>query len=327
MPPTTPDFRSAAELVASWRRPVLLTHERPDGDALGCLLGLHAILGELGVAATPVVYEPIPERYHALPNIDRLCVLSVLCGENNPLSTADGVVVLDTCAFSQLTPVADFLRGATVPVVAVDHHRTRDLPATRSLIDEASAAAALLVFDWARAAGWPLPPAAAELLFVGIATDTGWFRHSNTSPAALRAAADLVAGGVDLDAWYQRLYLADPARALRARAAALATLELHHNDTVAVMTVTQEALRSAGAVASDLEEVVNVPMSAGCVEVSILLTEQPDGSTKVSLRSKGKVDVAAIAAKFGGGGHTRAAGARMAKSSRVARDALIAAMA
>ncbi|MCB9868041.1 MAG: hypothetical protein H6816_15550, partial [Phycisphaerales bacterium] len=244
---------------------------------------------------------------------------------NNPLADADGIIVLDTCSFSQLTPVADFLRETAAPIIALDHHRTRDLPCTRYLVDAESAAASLLLFDWARAADWPLPAEAAALLFVGIATDTGWFRHSNTSPAALRAAADLLDRGVDLDHWYQTLYLADPTRALRARSAAMASLELHPDDRVAVMMVTQQTLREIGANPTDLEEVVNAPMSAAQVEVSILLTEREDGTTKASLRSKGRIDVAQLAAHFGGGGHTRAAGARLQLSLADAQKALLAA--
>jgi len=351
LPPSVSAYRAAAAVVESWQRPLLLTHERPDGDALGCILGLRAILRERGILARAVVYEPIPLRYACLPDVDALYLLGSARPEpdrtqagreagsspaasgqppaaitREELESADGIVVMDTCAFGQLAPIADFLRATSAPIIALDHHRTRDLPAARYLVDPDAAAAALMVCDWARAAHWELPNEARALLFVGIATDTGWFRHSNTSPAALRAAADLVERGVDLDHWHRALYLSDPPQVLRARAAALASLELCQDERVAVMMVSQQALQSAGAVPTDLEEAVNMPMSAASVEVSILLTETRDGGTKASFRSKGQIDVAQLAARFGGGGHARAAGARLAVPLQAAREAILGAL-
>jgi phosphoesterase RecJ-like protein len=321
-PPTDQDYRAAAAEVAGWRRPLLLTHERPDGDGLGSLLAMRAILRARDVSPVALVFEPIPQRYAFMPGASDLHLLSG--PDDAALAQADGVLVMDTCSFSQLTPVAGFLRETAAPIVVVDHHLTRDLPAARYLLDSDAAAAALILYRWAVAAGWELALDVKSALFVGIATDTGWFRFSNTSPECLRAAADLIEQGVDLDGLHRSLYLSDPLRVLRARSIALASLELHQSERVAVMMVTRKALADAGAIPTDLEEVVNLPMSAAPVEVSMLLVERADGGTKCSLRSKGAVDVSQVAARFGGGGHARAAGARMDKTLSEARDALLA---
>jgi len=322
--PTARDYRAAADELAGWRHPLLLTHERPDGDALGCLLAVYDVLRSRGVDACAMLFEPLPARYAFMSGVE---ALHVLTGADDPvLARADGVLVMDTCALGQLTPVADFLRQTAAPIIALDHHRTRDLSAGRYLVDADAAAASLLVYDWAAAAGWELSNGAREALFVGIATDTGWFRFSNTSAACLRAAADLVERGVNVDRLHQALYLSDSTQVLRARALAQASLELHRDGRVAVMMVSEEALVRVGANAGDLEDSVNSPMSAAAVEVSMLLVERKDGVTKCSLRSKGAVDVARVAARFGGGGHVRAAGVRIEKSMSAARDALLAAI-
>ena len=306
------DFREAAALLLSRRRPVLVTHDRPDGDGLGCLLAMRAILADIGRPATAVLYEPCPRRYAFLEGVDALQVVS---GPEDPvLAGADGILILDTCTWSQLHPVEAWLRGVGVPKIALDHHTTRDAVADRYLVDPSAAAASLLVYEWARAAGWNMPAAARQALFVGIATDTGWFRFSNTTARALAVAAELVAAGVDPSVLYERLYLTEPVAQLRLRAAALGSLDLYDGDSVAVMTLSTEALAAAGATQSDTEDLVNLPMSAAAVEVAVLLTELGQGIIKTSFRSKGAVDVAKLAQGLGGGGHSRAAGARIAGS-------------
>jgi phosphoesterase RecJ-like protein len=323
-PPTTDDYRAAAQLVLSWDKPLLLTHERPDGDALGCLLALADTLRRQGRQPVAALYAPAPARYAFLDGLDNLQVIAT--ADDPGLAGVDGVVVMDTCARGQLTPVADWLAAGSVPVVALDHHRTRDLPATRYLIDPESAAAALLLHDWIRSAGWELSTAACTGLFVGIATDTGWFRYSNTSAACLRAAADLVGRGVDIDHLHQALYQSDSIAMIRARAVAQSGLTLHADDALAITSVSRAMLAEVGATPADLEDVVNLPMSAARVRVSAILVETGDGVIKCSFRGKGEVDVAALAAGFGGGGHARAAGARISGTLSEVRKQVVAAV-
>ncbi len=310
IPATEADYVAAADAVRGWRRPLLLTHERPDGDALGSLLALQAMLRDAGLAPTAALFEPCPERYRFMLEGEDFVVLR---GADDPVLTgADGVIIVDTCAFGQLTPVADWLKQTEIAKVAVDHHRTRDALADRYLLDDQASAAALLVYRWAQAAGWGISTTAQRAIFVGLATDTGWFRFNNTTPECLRVTADLLAAGVDLDGVYRALFMQDSLARLRGRSAALSTLELHAGGRIAVLGVTGDLLAEAGATPADLEETVNAPMSAADVEVSVILVEMGEGVTKCSFRSKGAVDVSAVAAGLGGGGHERAAGARVA---------------
>src|SRR5206468_3386868 len=160
---------------------------------------------------------------------------------------------------------------------------------------------------------------APDALFVGIATDTGWFRHSNTDGRALAAAAELAAGGVKPHQLFEALYQHDSAGRVRLLGAAIETLEVH-GGMLAIMALDSHAFSRCGASLSNTEDVVNEPLRIESVMVSILFVEQPDGVVRMNFRSKPPylsegptsrdIDVAAIAATFGGGGHRRAAGAR-----------------
>jgi phosphoesterase RecJ-like protein len=303
-------LRQIAREVGGWRRPLLLTHERPDGDALGSLLALREFLAAGGAKPIALLYEPPPGRYGFLPLAEHLHVWQ---GPDDPvLKEADGVLIVDTCAWGQLSGITPWLRKTELPIAVLDHHRTCDADLGRwRAIDPEAAAGAVLVYRLAEAAGWPLTPLAAKALFVGIATDTGWFRFSNTNAESLRIAARLLDAGVDIDALHKAIYLSDPVTTVRGKAAALGGLDFFADGRIAIISVGRPMLEALGATPADLDEVVNTPLAAATVEVSAVLVAWESGIVKCSLRSKGAVDVAALAAGFGGGGHARAAGVRI----------------
>ena len=334
------DFIDAATRVASWRRPLLVTHEKPDGDALGSLVAMRAFLCSQGLQPTALLFDPIPARYELFHRFPPISVL----GRDlhlSDLDTNDAVIVLDTCAYTQLRPFADWLRAAPQPKLAVDHHATRDDLADFYLVDESAAATCLILYDWALAVKWPIEVNTSHALFIGVAMDTGWFRHSNTDHRVLAAAADLVARGVKPHELYESLFLRESAARVRLQSAAIATLELLAADRAAVMTLTRRAIADAGATVADTEDIVNEPLRIASVVVSLLLVEHDDGVVRASFRSKPPsepgaeatgydarlaaleapsgltqtaqpdIDVAALAQSFGGGGHRRASGARI----------------
>jgi len=303
------DYTTATQLLLSWNCPLLLSHVHPDGDALGCIVGLKTLLASQGRDCIAAVYETPSQHQCSLTGVDALHVLN---GADDPVfSKVDGVVVMDTCAVAQLTPVADWLGAGSVPRIVLDHHSTRDLSADSYLIDTTASSATLILYRWAKSAGWDLSSQAAQAIFEGLATDTGWFRFSNTTAEALRVAADLTELGVCLDETNQRIYNQDPASLLRFSAMAMSGLELHDNDRIALLCVTKEMTKDANVTPDDTGHVVNHPLSVATVGVSALLVDWGNGVTKCSFRSKGGVDVAKLAASFGGGGHVRAAGARI----------------
>lgn len=308
---TTRVYRQAADVLAQCQRVLLVSHERPDGDALGSLVALRSMLQRAGIEATAVTFDPVPPRYALLVEA---CPLPRWPDEIGPdtVGRIDAIVVADTCTYRQMEVFADFLRASPAHKLVVDHHVTRDDLADVYLIDEHSSATCVLLAEWAEAAGWEVTKDAALALFVGMATDTGWFRFANTDARTLRAAARLIeTTSLRPDEIYQHLYCSDSAGRIRLLAAMLETLELLADGTVAAVHITRDMLADCGATRADTEDLVNEPHRIGSVNVAALFVEQDDGRVRVSLRSKRDVDVAAVAAAFGGGGHQRAAGARI----------------
>ena len=184
---------------------------------------------------------------------------------------------------------------------------THDIPAQTELYDTTAGATGLVLFDWFTAAGWQINRAAAEALFVAMATDTGWFRFSSADARLYRAG-----GGPHRAPRRQaqraatsRLYMSESPARMKLLAGMLGSLEMHANDQLAVCAVTREMFARTGAQYWETEDLINEPMRIGPVRVTVLLIEEPDGKVRMSLRSKDAVNVAAIAQQFGGGGHQR----------------------
>jgi phosphoesterase RecJ-like protein len=306
------DFAALAPWLHESRRPLLVSHRRPDGDALGSLAAMARIVRDFGAEPHVVLFEKFPARYSMLEAgatwliwEDARDVLAESC---------DGVLVLDTCALSQLEPIAEYLARAPRTLV-IDHHVTRDPIGTREgdlrIIDETASANALILAEWAQAAGIAINAEIATALFVGIATDTGWFRFSNTDARTLRAAAALLDAGADATRLYNALYQQEPAAKLRLVANLLSSLQLRADGRLAVMQLRPADFERAGADCSMTEDLVNEANRLAGVECTLMFTEEDDGEVRVNLRSKERVDVAELARRYGGGGHARAAGCRL----------------
>lgn len=308
-----------AKALAALHRPLVLTHTKADGDALGALVAMRCALRRLGAEPTAIMFDPLPATYAVFERFEPLpvfgCDLSPAALAANP---PDGVVILDTCALGQLEPLADWLRRFEGPRLVVDHHQTRDPIASLELVDERAAAACLILHDLWAATDWELHGEAAEALFIGIATDTGWFTHSNTDARVFAASHALCRTGVIPNALYQAIYQNKPVSRVRLRAAALASLFLEHEGGVAVMTLQPEDFERTGGRLSETENIINDALEIAGVQVAVLLIEHLGGPIRVSLRSREphgggpEVDVASIAATLGGGGHRRASGAKLA---------------
>jgi len=312
MKPTRIGLRETVARIEAGSRVVITTHTRADGDAVGSMVALHRLLREMGKTVTGYLHEPVLDRYAFLTEFEPL-LLWEAGSAPRILADADLLLVVDTCAASQLGKLAELIKAAPVRKLALDHHVTRDDVVEEVFFDEAAGASAQIVMQLCEHAGWSIGGYTATALFTGLATDTGWFRFANADRAVFAAASKLVKAGARPNELYERLYLSDCEARARLIGAILSSFELYAGGRLAVIRITQELLSRCGATREMTEEIINEPQRVGSVNACLLLVEPAgDGPVRVSFRSKRGLDVAQIAARFGGGGHERAAGARIA---------------
>jgi phosphoesterase RecJ-like protein len=321
---STIDLPAVAERLRDATGPVvLLTHAKPDGDALGSVLALSTALAALGHRTHPIVTPPVPANLRRLPGSDAVAVYD----PNGEAPPPPGLlVVLDTGAYGQLGPLRGYVERYLGRTVIIDHHLSGDIPAPHRYIDTTAAACAEIVAELLAHLGPASAPAHGDdarrvidtALFAGLASDTGWFRFSNVTPRTHRLAADLIARGVDHAGLYGLLEQNERPQKLLLLKRALASLELLADGRAALMVLRQSDFAETGAVEAETERLIDVPQQVGSVRVVALVTERTGDLgqpiTAVSFRSKPEasaVDVSAVAGRFGGGGHARASGAKV----------------
>ena len=303
--------RDVAAALTSARHVVLTTHVNADGDGVGSEIGLWHLLRARGVSARIVNPTGIPERFGFL--IPEGADASRDAARE--IERADIVAALDIGDLARLGNLVTVINKRQPPFVCIDHHvGPVKLPAGPYFIAPEATATAELVFDLASVAGWPLTPESAQALYVGLLTDTGGFRFSNTTARALRVAAVLLENGVDPESIYASVYASAPEGRVRLLAEVLQTLVVEPDVGLAWVSVPADALRRHEVTADDLDGIVEFPRSIAGVRMALLFRHIGNGRIKVSFRSMGEVDVAALAHEFGGGGHHRAAGASLAGS-------------
>ncbi len=308
------DFEAAANMLRQAKRVVIATHAKPDGDAFGSVIALSETLTRGGAEVTSLFMPPIPP---GLALISGDYPLALFEDEDQPLPEADLYVVVDTGAWSQVHPLRKQLEPCLHRTLIIDHHLNGDIPAAYRLIDGQAAACCELIAQLVT----ELDSTAledrlvADSLYLGIATDTGWFRFSNTRPQTHELAAKLIAAGVDHAALYERTEQTERPQKLKLMIRALDSLELLGNDQAAIMVLKKEDFEQTDALSEETERFVDLPQMVSTVQVVVLISETLNGgSVRVSFRSKpgpNAINVAAIAQQFGGGGHARAAGLKM----------------
>ena len=310
------------------QRVVVLTHAKPDGDAVGSSLALVKTLALLGKDARAWYFGPLPPWIRRLASDDEARFFEPpfahLRLSEEP--DCDAVAITDTAAWSQLEPAHDWVRARAARACVIDHHvqGTADVAGLR-LVDVAAAAVVQPVCDvCVRLLGLPspatLPTDIAEMLYLGLATDTGWFKHSNVTPGVMRLAADLLEAGANHVKLFGIIEQNDTPGRLALVSKSLATLDMRQRGQLAMMHISLDDLRASGAMPGETGGLTDFTQSLAGVAVSAMFVqtagEKPgEGVTwKISMRSKSEptaVDVSVIAAQLAGGGHVRAAGAKV----------------
>jgi phosphoesterase RecJ-like protein len=238
---------------------------------------------------------------------------------------AEAVIVLDTGTWNQLDGFGDFLRALPVARAVIDHHLTQDDLGALRFVDTTAEATGRLVYEAITALGGPIPASAAHSLFVALAMDTGWFRHSNTTPATFTLAADLVRAGARPTEAYESLFEQNTLGRLKLTGLVLSRLQVTHGGRVAHTEILRDDYASTSALPQDSEDLINYTRSLAGVEVGLLFMEQPRGGVKISFRSR-RLDVARLAERFGGGGHRLASGAILDATLDETRSRVLAAV-
>ncbi|MBL9121268.1 MAG: DHH family phosphoesterase [Phycisphaerae bacterium] len=331
-----------AERIRSAKHILVTTHAKPDGDALGSVLAIVRASESLGKRVEGWIVGPFEPNLMSLAKPTAL----VMVDQKRPVLPTvepDLIVIVDTGAWNQLETLAPWLRDRTDRAIGIDHHARGDLVAAERVIDVQAGAAAVIVAELVRELGVPFAQggnangwgSVAEAIFLGLATDTGWFRFQNARPREFALASELLAAGVDKDRLIEITENGHRPQRLAIEARALAKVRFLLDGQFALASLSLADFAETGAVVEETSGVVNMPMAVGSVRAAALLIESEPGLVKISFRSKPRVggdnaprffDVNRLAATFGGGGHVHAAGARIRAPLAEAERAVIAAL-
>jgi len=307
---------SAAEVAAAIRSRqsfVLTSHARPDGDALGSQLALAFALESLGKSVRVVDHDPAPGPYRVFPGTDRIEVAAELSG------VPDAVIVLE-CGDLSRPEVAGLDRFF---IINIDHHLGNTMYGAVNWFDESAPACTELVAGLIDALGVPWTRDIAAHLYLGIATDTGGFRHGNMTEQTFEVCRRIAATGVEPAVLSRQIFDSYSLGRVRLTGVLLNSMELHHDNRLAVLYYDDQILESCGATVDDTDGLVNLPLGAQDVLAVALLKLQSPGTLRVSLRSKGPIDVRTVAQIWGGGGHRNASGCTISGGLEEAKMRLV----
>lgn len=309
------DISAVRTMVHGTRRAVLVAHTNADGDAVGSLTGMLALLAATGVSeVTPLLPDGVPDELAWLPNADRIVSAKTdaqRCRE--AIAGADLIVGLDISGFGRTGSLEAWLRGARTKKLLVDHHENPEREAFDTVVSEPAASSTCELVYWLMRETFGsgiFSTDAAESLYAGICTDTGTFSYSNDRPSVYLAAADLLSHGIDPMRINRSIKNVFTEARLRFFGFAMAhRLTVYEQPQVALMVLTAQDMANGGVQSSELTGLINEVMKLCSVDCGILVREE-EGKVRLSLRSKERYDVNLLASElFGGGGHKRAAGA------------------
>jgi phosphoesterase RecJ-like protein len=319
---TNEAITAMADFIHQHEKFLIITHDRPDGDALGSLFALSRSLNQHGKKATPILTADLPERYQFLQT-DEPFVMIRNDSDWSALPAADALIIVDTGSREQLQSYLPLLERFTGPKAIIDHHAYCNLKSDIQLIDTHAPAAGLVLAQLLDHMNWLNDAATASFIFVAIATDTGWFSYSNTTADCFSWAAKLMNLGANDRAIYENLFLSDSPARFRLIGRALCSAELHSNDQLVAMTLSLNDFSQCNATSAHTENVIDQASRLKTMLVSILFVEQPGNVVRISMRSRAPFDVHAFASKFGGGGHARASGMRVEGSLKEVREKIL----
>ncbi len=313
MAPTDPEIQELTAAVHARQRFVISSHSRPDGDSIGSQLAMAFALQALGKSVVVVNLDPAAQQFMAFPGVPDILIAKTIEGE------FDAAIVME-CSDYARTGVAGLERYFTINI---DHHPGNTGYGQINWFDPSAAACAEMVFDVVQALGVPLSIAIATHVYVAILTDTGSFHFSNLSPRTFEICRQLLEAGVDPVRIARQVYDSASLGRLKLCGSIMANMQVDDGGRIAVLYVDRAMAREAGATYDDTEGVINQPLTIKELQAVIFFKQIEGTEYRVSLRSKGDVDVGAVAKQFGGGGHKNAAGCSVKGNIDELRNVLI----
>ena len=299
--------------IAGRQRFVLTSHSRPDGDAIGSQLAMAYALRALGKDVQLINSDPAPPQFQVFPGVRDIQLSDSVHGQ------FDAAIVME-CGDLSRTGVAGFEKYF---VINIDHHPGNKQFGAINWFDETAAACGEMVFELIDALGVPLTPAIATHIYVTILTDTGGFHFSHISPRTFEICRRCAEAGAEPQAIARAIYDSSSMGRLRLMGAVLHGLEFEGGGRAALATLTLETLARTGATQDDSDGLINIPLSVKEIQAVAFFKEIAPDSFRISLRSKGDVDVNRVASVFGGGGHKNAAGCTINGAYRDVRKQLV----
>lgn len=309
-------LHTVLKTIRDHQRFLLTSHSRPDGDAIGSVLAAGAIVRSLGKEVEMVLSDGVSTIYRPLPFADQVVQTSHVNGRHE-------VAIILECDSLQRTGIEGLDSHGRV-LVNIDHHESAKPFGHINWIDPRACATAQMIYELALEAGVAITPEIATCLYTAVLTDTGSFCFQSTDERTFQLAEKLVRAGADPAAIAQSVYFANPESKMRLLGSALSTLRIQ--DGLAWMHVSQAQMAQCKAQEEDCEGLVNYALGISGVEVALFFREIPGGRYRVSLRSKGAVDVARVAERFGGGGHRCASGCSIAGPLSTATEKIVASL-
>ena len=289
------------QLIEQKRRFLITSHIRPDGDGIGSGLALYWMLRSLDKDATVVMRDRVPPAYTVLPGSDLVVVQPDLTEDY------DAAFIIECSDVTR--PGLARLRDQFV--VNIDHHTTTTTYGDINWIDSTAAAVGEMIYNLCKALGVEVSKEIADCIYTALLTDTGSFHFSNTTERTLKIASELVRRGVEPARISEALFYSYPLSRIRLLGLVLSAIRLDDSSRIAWVTMDRETMDEAEASEEDSDGIVNYALSVEAVEAVAFFKELAPGVYRVSLRSKGKNNVAKVAEMFGGGGHRNAAGCRI----------------
>lgn len=286
---------------------LVTTHKSPEGDAIGSAVALKEFLKTLGKDVAMVNYDPVPPPYRFLDEFKGVWIHAPKEIKER-VDEAEVIFIVDVAGDNQLGPLAEIIKASKIIKVRIDHHRTNDVFADVNAVDENASATGELIYSLIKAMRGKISQKMAEAIYLAIATDTGWFKFTNTSDKVFNICKELLKLGVNVSYIYEKVFQSKSWDYIDLLKLVLTSVQMECDGRLAWFKLTKDMLKSSHIKHVDTEPLMDLIRAVEMVEVILLFREQAKGKVKVSFRSKHDVDVSQLAAKYGGGGHSHAAG-------------------